>query len=481
MYDMKYDLLTVLLGVFIALSAGAAQVDFNAAQKEQNFGGTLVAPPKQEVVVPEKPVETGKPLFELRPFFSANHTKALSDCYLHNRLAVGYVGPASWLERGEKGEISRATVDYLPANVPFYLPIVGTRAEAVAVRDVLDSVTNALSSEVREVLCTKNALAPILQWLIRRNLAGLEPEDYLTPRAHPAAFMRSHFDFPKLEKAARELTIAGVPPIAYIRPIYDDYARDPRPKMKPGRDYSDHQDEESFATPFAIGIVLRAPEANRVFRFSARTWGGGNQKVEYKWMVVRGRGLQHLQSYLGDKRLSPANGFAEIHINRRFMSTRLDIAVFSRIGKGLWGPPAIISFYQPPDVKSDYYNSGLLRENNYASHVSPTDPFRRALRPLYAPRDWADTFDFDTHGNISVISRRRAGSVFADRFYRPTGEKIIELWPSGQPKRTIRVTFFMNKDGMLDYVDEGAEIHYPYKQTRGEHLLKSPERIESIL
>ena len=470
---MKHESLTVLLGIFVALSAAAVQVDFNAAQKEQNFGGALVPLPKPEVAEPAKPVETGKPLFELRPFFSSTYSKALSDCYLHNRLAVGYVGPASWLESGEKGEISRATVDYLPANVPFYLPVLGTRAEAVAVRDGLASVTNVLSAEVREVLCSKNALAPILQWLIRRNLSGLEPVDYLTPRAHPAAFMRSHFDFPKLEKAAKELTIAGVPPIAYIRPVYEDYARDPLLKMKPGRDYSDLQEEESFATPFAIGIVLRAPEANRVFRFSARTWGGGNQKVEYKWMVIRGHGLQRLQHYLGDKRLAPANGFAEIHINRRFMSTRLDIAVFSRIGKGLWGPPAIISFYQPPDVRSDYYNSGLLREHNYTSRVSPADPFRRALRPLYAPRDWADTFDYDSEGKISIISRRRAGSVFADRFYRPTGEKIIELWPSGQPKRTVRVNFFVDKDGMLDFADEGAEIEYPYRQPRSEHLIKT--------
>ena len=466
---MKKNLQTVLLVVFTGWLAGAAQIDFNAPQREQNYGGALVPPPvpkKVETPPPAEP-ESGKPLFELRPFFTSVYSKALSDCYLHNQLRVGYVGPASWVETSDDGATAtRATVDYLPANVPFYVPIIGTRKEAVAVRDALDVVTNVMAPAVSQVLREKNALAPILQWLIRRNLAGLDPNgaDYLSPRAHPAAFRQSHFDFPALEKAAKNLTIAGVPPIVYIRPIYEEYERDPLKKMTPGRDYPDPQTEESFATPFAIGIVLRAPESERVFRFSARTWGGANQPVEYKWMLIRGRGLQNIQPYLGDKRRSPANGFAEIHVNRRFMTTRLDIAVFSRIGKGLWGPPAIISFYQPPDLKSDYFKSGLLRENNYVSQVSADDPLRRALRPLYTPRAWSDTFEFDSSGKISIISRRRAGTVFADRFYRTTGEKVLELWPNGQPKKTVHVNFFINKEGWLDYADEGPEIEYPFKR-----------------
>ena len=140
------------------------------------------------------------------------------------------------------------------------------------------------------------------------------------------------------------------------------------------------------------------------------------------------------------------------------MSPRLDIAVFSRLKGGTWGPPAFISFYQPPDVKADYYKSGLLREIAYRPAVVADDPFRKALRPLFTPRAWTDTFEFDEKGNVFAFSRRRTGTVFADRFSRATGDKILESWSSGTPKKTQPVEYFVNAEGLLDYRDAGDPV-----------------------
>ncbi len=440
--------------LFVPLAGRAALIDLaspaiqSAAKQKAQTGGTVAA---------------ASVVFDLRPFTDSRIATTLSNWYLHNVLAVTHVGPASWIERTENAETPRVTADYLPANAPFHLPVVGTPEDAARVRTVLVALTNALPQEVRTILREKNALAPILQWFIRRNLPGLASNgaDYLSARAHPVAFMANHFDKDALTAAAARLSLRDIPPISYVMPVYEEYEREPLRRMQPGRDFPDLQPEETFATPFAIAYVLRAPETVRRFRFCARTWGGENLPIEYAWTLLRGRGLQKIQGYVGDRSRKPDNGFAEIIINRRIMTRRLDVGVFSRVGHGPWGPPAVISFYQPPDIRSDYYKSGQLRENNYVSSVVPGDPFRTALRSLYTPRDWIDTYDIDAKGQIGVIARRRAGSVFADQFYRPTGEKIIELGFGGFPKKTVRVAYFVNAEGLLDYREEGAMIVYP--------------------
>lgn len=457
----------IFILLFCAFCVAGAQIDFGPA-------AAVSAAESVSAVSTAAEEETG-PAFDFRPMVDTNIVQKLSDAYLHNRLVVAWVGPASWREHdlpvaggaGKAKPVSRlrVTADCLPANAPFFVPVVGPRADAVKVRATLAAVTNALPSDVRDVLVQKNALGPVLQWLLRCNLPSLSPDgsDYLSARAHPAAFMADHFNTAQLTNAAARLTLAAIPPIAFILPVYEEYERDPLPRMVPGRDFADLHPEETFATPFAISYVLRAPEVKRRFRFCARTWGAGNRQMEYAWRVVRGRGVQRIAGYAGDKTHKPENGFAEVTLNRHGMSTRVDIAVCSRIPGGVWGPPALISFFQPPDLVADYYRSGALRELAYKSAVAPDDPYRKALLPLYTPRNWTDTFELDEKGAILVISRRPAGSVFADRFVRATGEKLLESWSSGLPKKTISVEYYVDSDGYLAFREKGEVQLHPAK------------------
>ena len=438
-----------VLSVLLGGSALAALVDFDAAGKP-----------------PPKPAA---PTFELRPLVDKHVAETLSNWYLHNVLAVTLVGPASWSERPRPDAVGqsaaprvRTTAEALPANAPFHLPVVGTAEDAAKIRAALASMTNALNPDVYQVLTRKNALAPVLQWLVRRHIPGTASSgaDYLGPRSHPVAFMPSHFSVDALTNAAARLTLASVPSIVHVMSVYDEYERDPIPRAIPGRDFADLQPEETFSTPFAISVVLRAPETKRRFRFCARTWGDGGRRFEYAWKVLRGRGLERISAYRGNGKLKPENGFAEVTLNRRNMSARLDLAVFSRLPGGEWGPPAIISFYQPPDVRQEYYSSGFLRETSYLPQVDPADPFRQALSPLCTPRNWTDTYEVDEQGNIQVISRRKASSVFAERFDRPTGELLLESWSSGAARKTRPVEYFIDAEGFLDYREKGkSEIH----------------------
>ena len=418
-------------------------------------------PPSTPPPPPTVPVE-----FNLAAVTDAAEAQMISDAYMHNTLAVTYVGPAAWNERSDGRNARRVTADFIPANVPFHIPVVGARENADSVRATLDAMTNAMQADVLRVLREKSALGPVMQWLVRRTFANGLPRgaNYFTPSVHPAVFTANYFDAAALTNAAARLTLYDVPPIAYIMSVYDEYERFPLLRKIPGRDYADLQQEETFSTPFAIAVVLRAPEPLRTFRFCARAWAASTVHVEYAWKVVHGRGLQKLQAYRGDPSRSPKAGFAEIVVNRRYMSARLDIAVFSRIGGGPWGPPAIISIFQPPDAVSDFFSTGQIREISYQSRVDPADPFRRALAPLCTPRDWIDSFDLDEKGRIVTIQRRRKGSVFADRFFRPSGERVIDAWANGTPKEAVKVEYFI-KDGMLDYRDAGEPVKYPYSSS----------------
>lgn len=427
------------------------------AQKKASPPPPAATPPPP----PPEPVE-----FNLAAMVDGDEAQRLSEAYMHNTLAVTYVGPAAWNERSAGRHTRRATADFIPANAPFHIPVVGARGHVEHVRSALAAMTNSMQADTLRVLREKSALGPVMQWLVRRTLAdGLaHGASYFTPSVHPSVFSTNHFDVAELASAAARLALRDVPPIAYIMSVYDEYERFPLPRKIPGRDYADLQQEETFSTPFAIAVVLRAPEPVRTFRFCARTWAASTANVEYAWKVVHGRGLQNIQAYRGAPNLNPKAGFAEMLLNRRYMSARLDVAVFSRIGAGPWGPPAIISFFQPPDEASDFYSTGQIREINYQGRVDLDDPFRRALLPLCTPRDWVDSFDLDGKGRIVTIQRRRKGSVFADRFFRPSGERVIEAWASGTPKEAVKVEYFV-KDGMLDYRDSGDVVKYPYSSS----------------
>ena len=455
----------------IAPKAPAVENVQNPQAPAEKAPGKAPAKPPQKVTPPAPPVTPPAPPpepveFNFAAMIDAAEAQKLSDAYLHNTLAVTYVGPAAWSERSGGRYTRRVTADFIPANVPFHIPLVGAREDVDSVRSTLDAMTNVMQPDVLRVLREKSALGPVMQWLVRRTFANGQPRgaNYFTPSVHPAAFTKSYFNATALTNAAARLSLYDVPPIAYIMSVYDEYERFPLLRKIPGRDYADLQQEETFSTPFAIAVVLRAPEPLRTFRFCARAWAASNVQVEYAWKVVHGRGLQKLQAYRGDPSRSPKAGFAEIVVNRRYMSARLDIAVFSRVGAGPWGPPAIISIFQSPDVVSDFFSTGQIREISYQSRVDPGDPFRTALAPLCTPRDWIDSFDLDEKGRIVTIQRRRKGSVFADRFFRPSGERVIDAWANGTPKEAVKVEYFI-KDGMLDYRDSGDVVKYPYSSS----------------
>lgn len=460
---MKNSLRCCALFILFGFSASAAIVDFAAPEGK-------AAPTERDARGKGGAAQT--PLFDLSPLVDKQVAEKFSNQYLHNDLAVTLVGPASWSERpypsvNNKNPMPRlrATVDALPANAPFYLPVVGTREDAAQIRAALTAMTNALPDDVYQVLTRKKALAPVMQWMIRRHLPGVSKDaDYLGPRAHPVAFMPSHFEVSALTNAAARMTLATVPPIVHVMSVYDEYERDPIPRTVPGRDFADFQPEETFSTPFAISVVLRAPELKRRFRFCARTWADSGRRFEYAWKVLRGRGLERIDSYRGNGKLKPVHGFAEVILNRRDLSQRLDLAVFSRVPGGQWGPPAIISFYQLPDLRQEYYNSGHLRETSYLPMADLADPFRQALRPIYVPRNWVDTYEVDDKGDIQVISRRRASSVFAERLSRKTGELLLETWGSGAPRKTRPVEYFVTTDGLLDYRAHGKVVVHELKK-----------------
>jgi len=345
--------------------------------------------------------------------------------------------------------------DVFPANAPFQCVSLGA---SWSDQPFLRAALAASASFVRvtkEAACRRKLLGPTLQWLLRSTLKGVENEaDYLSAKAHPTAFPAKRLDLLRLVKKAHELRPEQIPPAVSLDLINSTIL--PIRYPQPVRDYPDLVSELLFATPSAIAIVLRAPAGERTFMFRARSFPEPDPTAKYIWKVVNGDpGRVKITAPVGDLLATPETGCAQITIDRRGLTNRIDVACFAKSSGTGYGAPSIISF-SPVSLENRVY-----RPDGRLDSIDYTNPDLTYCDPnLALPRNWKDTFHYDANGTCTGFTR--TGKVGIANEFTANGERIVERRPDGTPKTLQRIRYVPRNTGAsmspveLTYTDDGA-------------------------
>ncbi len=344
--------------------------------------------------------------------------------------------------------------DIFPAAAPFQVVSKGASWSDQPFMRATLAATASFRRPAKEMILRRRLGGPTIQWLLRRTRKGVKSEDdYLSPKAHPTVFDAQSLDVKAMAELAHSLKPNEVPPAVAMAPVNSKLF--PIRIPLPGRDYSDTMTEFLFATPSAIGIVLRGPDAERSFILNARTLPENDPEATFAWRVVHGpSSAVKISTPLGETLRGPAQGLAQIVIDRRDLKERIDVAVFAKSHGTEYGAPSIISFYPLPFEKRVYDGKRLVSIDN-------SNPEGVYCDPLVAlPRRWKDVFRYAKDGTPLGFTRSYAGQDSAE--FTSPNERIVEKNPDGSPKTLVRVKYLSRKTGErhapfeLTYIDDGA-------------------------
>ena len=351
--------------------------------------------------------------------------------------------------------------DAFPANAPFQLVTLGASwSDQPFLRAAL-AASASFRLPTKKAIVRRRLLAPTIQWLLRRTQKGVRTEDdYLSPAAHPTAFDVKRLDTVELVKRAHDLKPEDVPPTVALSLINSRLF--PVKFPQPVRDYPDIYSELLFATPSAYCFILRSLDAERTFLLRAQCAPEDDPSATFAWKVVHGQAdAVKITAPLGEMVNGPENGFAQITIDRRNLTNRIDVACFAKNATTSFGAPAIISFFPIPQEKRTYRPDGQIASIDY------TNPNRVYSDPAIAlPRHWTDTYEYSPDGKPLGFTRSYNGEKSAS--FIPSGERIVERNPDGTPKKLVNVKYMPRGTGdaiqpvELTYMDDGE----PYEATR---------------
>ena len=212
--------------------------------------------------------------------------------------------------------------DVFASITPYWLTTAGRSWSDLPYLAAALEVSRNLPRVTKESVVREGLLAPTIQTLIRKSLAGVTDEEaYLTPLAHPTALPPNGLDLKRLKAAAAALMPEAVPPLAAIAVKAEPVAENsPWPEL-------------TYATAFACAYVLRADEPVRRFEISARG------AAEYRFVQTHGEGV--------DVRIEPLSS-ASVRVTLKTAglspTNRVDVAVFGRNAGTGWGAPSYVSF-----------------------------------------------------------------------------------------------------------------------------------------
>ena len=364
-----------------------------------------------------------------------------------------YVAYTSNVVRCEWAGEDPRVASLMPANVAFNFAVIGDSNSASRVAKTLEETAAAIDPALRGNLEQFGLLNSTLQWLVRSCRPGItNAATYLSVNAHPAAFREQDFDPATLKAAARSISGRGITLPVRVKVEYLD---DPVPlsKAEPCVDYPDIMPEETFSNPFGTAIVLRAPERMRRFRLSASTYPFPDKASKYVWRATRGVKIRPWPMTLAEV---PDRGFAEITVDAASCGLRADVLVFAQMANGLYGPPSVVSIYNPPFAKRTYVK-GKLKSISYLKGAKnvPYD-----IGPIWAPREWRDDFVLSSKGRIASFTRSVPGS-YEEEPFSAIGELVLSMSSSGMPLVTRKVEYFISPEtGALGYRPVGEEKKY---------------------
>jgi len=402
-------------------------------------------------------------------FRRSNPRSALTLLRASESLALQYRSNQLYLypehtdhEPGEK--------DRFPANTPYMIISQGSSGSDQPFLTAILASLAAFKPEVKRQLIEAGAIAPTLQYVMRRSLRGVESrEDYLKPFVHPSVYGRASLRPEAMIDLAQSLTPEDLPPMVELRVVEETLGQ-------PGIDYLlPTPSEQLLTTPQAIGRIAQSLQRTRRMVVSAESsWDLNDRPLRFRWELLRGDPNK--------VRIKPRDdgATAEIEIDWQtpnqaplspepggptVRSDRVDIAVFADNG-ARYSAPAFISVVHPRQQSREYAPDGRLLKVLYRG------PYDRALNPA---RRWEDVYAYDDAGQLLGWVRtdkphRRSGKKAGPpRRYTAEGARVLETDELGRPLRARTVQYRRKSVRRQDMDQHMAGI--PLEEHPGQELL----------
>lgn len=349
--------------------------------------------------------------------------------YANNHL---YVFPE---HRDHDPQSSGGLGDVFPANTPYALISQGSSGSDLLLIRPVQVIFAAFPPQVKARLIEANLIAPMVQQVFRRALAGGDDAAYMSARAHPTVFRAEDLDLGRMISLAQELKIDEIPPVVQI-----SMRREPAPHSSI---FADGLNETLFDTPGAIARLWRAAPYRRQYEIAAQAKDPNGRDLTFHWRVLRGDEERIRVTTLDDigsrvRITVPWHDPVPVPGLDGMTSPRVDIAVFADNGAQI-SAPAFFSVHFPAHQARTYDPTGRLLSIDHRGH-----PKRYADPALWPSRDWQDTFLHDAQGKIIGWTRRReieGGRAPLVAQFSAHGHRIIDRDAQGRPGLVQQVTY----------------------------------------
>ena len=300
--------------------------------------------------------------------------------------------------------------DLFPANWTHTLTSQGSSGSDQPFLEAIALTLAAFRPETFDRLREERLVAPTLQMILRRSLAGVESrEDYLSGSAHPVVFDAARLRPERMVELAASLGPDALPPLVRLRVIEEDFAQEAGLARL---------DERLFDTPSAIARIWRAFEQEREMIVSAAdTTDPNGRPLSFTWRLVQGDPgrvrIEPLDAEGREARVTMAwhDAFTVGTEASSRQTSRVDIAVFASNGV-TDSAPAFVSVSFPTHEARVYAASGggahRLTSIDYdaARRGAYYDPL------LHFSAAWRDEAVYDEDG--ARVGWRRSGAEGAD-------------------------------------------------------------------
>lgn len=329
--------------------------------------------------------------------------------------------------------------DLFPANTPYMLISQGSSGSDRPFLRAIALMLAALRPDVKTFLRAQGLIAPTLQMLLRRGLAG-DGAAYLEGPVHPSAFDGARLDFGRLARLAASLRRDSVPPAARMAADLAGTTGHPPDSLPEGIS------EDLFETPAAIGRAARGLARDRLYVLDAGpTVDPNGRPLRFVWRMLRGDPdavtitpldpeSRRVEIRIGWHERRPAPGRPDL------TTDRVDVGLFA--DNGAWiSAPAFLSLVFPSHERREYAPDGRILSVDFAA----PDLARRYQDALIFPaRDWRDAFVYDDQDRLLGWTRQRADGTHAD--YTRHGYRVLSRDGPGRPLRAVQVRYDLAHD-----------------------------------
>jgi YD repeat-containing protein len=295
----------------------------------------------------------------------------------------------------------------------------------------LAHILAALRPDTKARLRETGLIAPILQRVLRRGMAGIGDEAaYMSGAAHPSALDPGAIDLPRMLRHAAGIGPGDIPPAVRLHL---------RAEPDPGAIFADGLGERLFDTADAVARVARGTTGERRYRLStAGTADPNGRPLRFHWRVLRGP----------DVTVTPLDSEgheAEVVVPWTepyalpdppgLVTGRIDVAVFADNGAEL-SAPAFFSVAFPPTERRRYGEDGRIMEIAY----DPPDLAESYADPALFPlRSWRDSYDYDGAGRMLGWTRTHTNGT-VERF-TVHGLRVVATDGDGRPGIAEAMTY----------------------------------------